>query len=118
MSAVSSGVSLLTFAILTSGDCCVDPVMEGIETWADNGVYGENLKEASERIYRFLGDKNTTELNLSRLGMQTLPAGLFALPEFKERLLHLDLSENHLTEVPPEISQLDNLMIVGCLRII
>ena len=68
----------------------------------------ENMKEAQRRIDQ-AAQEQSTELNLSDLGLTTLPDAIGTLTNLKE----LDLSHNQFTILPDIISTLTNLQVLN-----
>ncbi|MEM9117049.1 MAG: COR domain-containing protein [Cyanobacteria bacterium P01_F01_bin.56] len=66
--------------------------------------------EAEKRIQVVL-ETNSTELDLSGLGLRAVPVAISQL----QNLTTLSLSQNQLTEVPKELSQLQNLTTLSLL---
>ncbi len=77
----------------------------GVEDWVLAGPEGEQRLEASRRISAFMRDSSARILDLSGLGLTSLPTEIGKLTN----LAHLNLGNNQLTSLPPEIGQLTRL---------
>ena len=97
-----------------------------LNKWVQEGESSENRTCARDRILEFLSIKNIVLrywnrpnayiLDLSNLGIKTLPPFIFELPAFRTKLRSLDLSDNKFTELPSGIglcSSLESLFLNG-----
>ena len=80
---------------------------EELDAWALGGGKGENRQEATQRIKNAY-ELHSTELDLSYLGLNTLPEFIGCLPFLKG----LALSENFLKHLPESIGQLTELNVL------
>ena len=84
-----------------------------LNKWVQEGESSENRTCARDRILEFLSIKNIVLrywnrpnayiLDLSNLGIKTLPPFIFELPAFRTKLRSLDLSDNKFTILPAEV---------------
>jgi len=82
-----------------------------IQKWAKSlstGIFGKPARDAGKRIEQARRRKAKI-LNLSALGLQFVPAGVFELLELEE----LELGDNRLRRIPAGIGQLKHLKRIG-----
>lgn len=76
----------------------------GLEAWRKDPASAGNKEEAIRRL-RYAGLFGAAGLNLSGLGLNTLPRQIWQLTQLRT----LNLARNQLSELPPEIAQLTEL---------
>jgi len=83
--------------------------MHELTMWA--GI-DENRKTAEIRISEFITNPTASTLNLSCLGLDSLPPNLFECSQIIAKLKELDLTENNLEAIPSNIENLTHLEIL------
>lgn len=78
--------------------------------WITKGTPGEDRREATNRIRQFAANERIKILDLSQLGLKTLPE-IFTKTEkcFINRMVCLNLMYNQLKNIPSEFGNLKNL---------
>jgi hypothetical protein len=115
-----------SFSIWQSLPIFSSEIKTQLDDWAQEGDSSEKRSIAKDRILEFVSIKNVvlrslnfsdaSNLNLSDLGLTTLPPLFFELSPFHMKLKSLDLSGNKFTTLPMQIgklAQLQNLLLNG-----